>query len=276
MHTTTQLSRTLYHTHPHVHIMSSLTRTTIERVTSYGYSHIYDIRFVTSGFSGFVVSLQIFSPLVRFRWISWTLSNSYCLRIATLHCLSVSDIPFYVFSALLTGRCVSGSAFYLSFLHCSCIVIVRFVSIERSVSMAANPLTPPAELPIPPSVSWGALAMATIYSGSVEGCSGFLLQCCLTFEMQPHHFPKERSKVASIISQNSAWPSFPMGHHHLGTEWPSHLFVEEFVFHFREVFVSSVGGAYVQEQLHRFHQERSSIMDYASSFRLAVGMRYLS
>ncbi len=38
------------------------------------------------------------------------------------------------------------------------------------------------------------------YSGRAEDCNGFLLQCSLTFEMQPHLFPTERAKIAFIIS----------------------------------------------------------------------------
>ncbi len=38
------------------------------------------------------------------------------------------------------------------------------------------------------------------YSGRAEECNGFLLQCSLTFEMQPHLFPTERAKIAFIIS----------------------------------------------------------------------------
>ncbi len=38
------------------------------------------------------------------------------------------------------------------------------------------------------------------YSGRAEECNGFLLQCSLTFEMQPQLFPTERAKIAFIIS----------------------------------------------------------------------------
>jgi len=36
------------------------------------------------------------------------------------------------------------------------------------------------------------------YSGRAEECNGFLLQCSLTFEMQPHLLPTERAKIAFI------------------------------------------------------------------------------
>ncbi|KAK3568395.1 hypothetical protein QTP86_005563 [Hemibagrus guttatus] len=45
------------------------------------------------------------------------------------------------------------------------------------------------------------MAQPAPYSGSVEDCNGFLLQCSLVLEMQPHLYPTERSKVAFVITQ---------------------------------------------------------------------------
>ncbi|KAK3549109.1 hypothetical protein QTP70_032424 [Hemibagrus guttatus] len=45
------------------------------------------------------------------------------------------------------------------------------------------------------------MAQPALYSGSVEDCNGFLLQCSLVLEMQPHLYPTERSKVAFVITQ---------------------------------------------------------------------------
>ncbi|XP_060723308.1 uncharacterized protein LOC132844138 isoform X1 [Tachysurus vachellii] len=44
------------------------------------------------------------------------------------------------------------------------------------------------------------MAKPTPYSGVAEECKGFLLQCSLIFEMQPSHFPRDRSKISFIIS----------------------------------------------------------------------------
>ncbi|ROL45956.1 Retrotransposon-like protein 1 [Anabarilius grahami] len=45
------------------------------------------------------------------------------------------------------------------------------------------------------------MARPAPYSGSAEDCSGFLLQCALVLEMQPHLYPNDTSKIAFIISQ---------------------------------------------------------------------------
>ncbi|KAK3528035.1 hypothetical protein QTP86_015842, partial [Hemibagrus guttatus] len=45
------------------------------------------------------------------------------------------------------------------------------------------------------------MAQPAPYYGSAEDCNGFLLQCSLFLDMQPHLYPAERSKVAFIITQ---------------------------------------------------------------------------
>ncbi|ROL48346.1 Retrotransposon-like protein 1 [Anabarilius grahami] len=71
------------------------------------------------------------------------------------------------------------------------------------------------------------------YSGSAEDCSGFLLQCELVLEMQPHLYPNEASKIAFVISQLSGkalqWADSIWSQH--GAITQSYL---AFVSHFRE------------------------------------------
>ncbi|ROI73786.1 Retrotransposon-like protein 1 [Anabarilius grahami] len=52
-----------------------------------------------------------------------------------------------------------------------------------------------------PIVHASPMAKPAPYSGSAENCSGFLLQCVLVLEMQPHLYPDDTSKIAFIISQ---------------------------------------------------------------------------
>uniref|UniRef100_A0A671NAZ2 DUF4939 domain-containing protein n=1 Tax=Sinocyclocheilus anshuiensis TaxID=1608454 RepID=A0A671NAZ2_9TELE len=44
------------------------------------------------------------------------------------------------------------------------------------------------------------MARPASFSGEAAFCSGFLLQCSLYLEMQPHLFVTERTKVSFIIS----------------------------------------------------------------------------
>uniref|UniRef100_A0A673JVB1 DUF4939 domain-containing protein n=1 Tax=Sinocyclocheilus rhinocerous TaxID=307959 RepID=A0A673JVB1_9TELE len=70
------------------------------------------------------------------------------------------------------------------------------------------------------------------FSGEAASCSGFLLQCSLYLEMQPHLFVTERAKVSFIISLLSGralqWAESPWIHS-----------LDGFVKHFREVFGQS-------------------------------------
>ncbi|ROL41602.1 Retrotransposon-derived protein PEG10 [Anabarilius grahami] len=52
-----------------------------------------------------------------------------------------------------------------------------------------------------PPVYASPMARPAPYSGSAEDCSGFLLQCELVLEMQPHLYPNDTAKIAFIISQ---------------------------------------------------------------------------
>ncbi|KAK3539303.1 hypothetical protein QTP86_034162, partial [Hemibagrus guttatus] len=63
--------------------------------------------------------------------------------------------------------------------------------VSSSASTAASPSPPMIASP---------MATPAPYSGSVEDCNGFLLQCLLALEMQPHLYPDDRAKVAFIIS----------------------------------------------------------------------------
>ncbi|ROL51528.1 Transposon Tf2-9 polyprotein [Anabarilius grahami] len=72
-------------------------------------------------------------------------------------------------------------------------------------------ITSPSPAPAAPTVSTvpspsspvftSPMARPAPYSGSVEDCSGFILQCELVLEMQPHLYPTETAKIAFLISQ---------------------------------------------------------------------------
>ncbi|KAK3548257.1 hypothetical protein QTP70_005823 [Hemibagrus guttatus] len=91
-----------------------------------------------------------------------------------------------------------------------------------------------AASPTPPVVA-STMAKPVPFTGSAEDCNGFLLQCSLVLEMQPHLYPDDRSKVAFIISQLNgkalrwAEPLWTQGN-------PVVKSLSSFINHFKEVF----------------------------------------
>ncbi|ROL45117.1 Retrotransposon-like protein 1 [Anabarilius grahami] len=86
------------------------------------------------------------------------------------------------------------------------------------------------------------MARPAPYSGSAEDCSGFLLQCELVLEMQPHLYPNDTAKIAFIISQlqgkalrwaDSLWAQ----------KGPAIQSYSSFVSHFREAFGKSISDS---------------------------------
>ncbi|KAK3513643.1 hypothetical protein QTP70_028820 [Hemibagrus guttatus] len=112
---------------------------------------------------------------------------------------------------------------------------------QALAALRAPAPTPPATtsiitVPTPSALLCASpMAQPAPYSGLVEDCNGFLLQCSLVLEMQPHRYPTERSKVAFIITQlsgkallwaQSLWSqNHPAAHSYAG-----------FIKHFKEVF----------------------------------------
>ncbi|KAK3550725.1 hypothetical protein QTP70_003955 [Hemibagrus guttatus] len=91
-----------------------------------------------------------------------------------------------------------------------------------------------------------------------EDCNGFILQCSLVLEMQPHLYPTERSKLAFVVSQlrgrallwaESLWSqNSPVTHSYIG-----------FVEHFKEVFGKPSWDSSVGEELCRLQQGKLTV-----------------
>uniref|UniRef100_A0A671PXH9 Uncharacterized protein n=1 Tax=Sinocyclocheilus anshuiensis TaxID=1608454 RepID=A0A671PXH9_9TELE len=92
-------------------------------------------------------------------------------------------------------------------------------------------LQPP---PIRPSAFASPMAKPVTYSGETAACSGFLLQCSLYFELQPHQFVNDRAKIAEAL-------------------WNSHSPLvrsyDAFVDHFCEVFGKTTSAVSVHDEL---------------------------
>ncbi|KAK3549173.1 hypothetical protein QTP70_033656 [Hemibagrus guttatus] len=82
------------------------------------------------------------------------------------------------------------------------------------------------------------MAQPVPYSGSAEDCNGFILQCSLVLEMQPHLYPTERSKSYA-----------------------------GFVDHFKEVFGKPSWDSSVGEQLCRLQQGKQTVPEYTLQFQ---------
>ncbi|KAK3552167.1 hypothetical protein QTP86_004160, partial [Hemibagrus guttatus] len=110
------------------------------------------------------------------------------------------------------------------------------------------------------------MAQPAPYSGLVEDCNGFLLQCSLVLEMQPHLYPTKRSKVAFVITQlrgqallwaESLWSQ----------DSPVMQSYARFVEHFKDVFGKPSCDSSVGEELCKFRQGKLMVTEYAIQFR---------
>uniref|UniRef100_A0A8C1TEZ2 CCHC-type domain-containing protein n=1 Tax=Cyprinus carpio TaxID=7962 RepID=A0A8C1TEZ2_CYPCA len=110
------------------------------------------------------------------------------------------------------------------------------------------------------------MAKPAPFFGSAEDCSGFLLQCSLVLEMQPHIFPTERSKVAFVISQLKG----------KALQWADSIWIQNnpviqsytsFVDHFREVFGKPTWDSSIGEKLYNLKQGKMSVNEYVLQFR---------
>ncbi|KAK3541056.1 hypothetical protein QTP86_012335 [Hemibagrus guttatus] len=89
----------------------------------------------------------------------------------------------------------------------------------------ASSSTSAAASPSPPVIA-SPVATPALYSGSAEDCNGFLLQCSLALEMQPHSYPDDRAKVAFILSPRREGSS--LGRTALDPEQPHHVLAAPF------------------------------------------------
>ncbi|KAI2661165.1 Transposon Tf2-9 polyprotein [Labeo rohita] len=146
-------------------------------------------------------------------------------------------------------------------------------SLRRVLLRPAFTMSPPPTCESAPSPSTSSLpvpsspmARPAPYSGRAEECNGFLLQCSLTFTMQPTLYPSDQSKIAFIISLLSGsalqWAE---------TLWlqtgPAMRTIQSFISHFKEVFGQSSSAISAGEQLYHLKQGTMSIHEYSLKFR---------
>ncbi|KAK3510435.1 hypothetical protein QTP70_006850 [Hemibagrus guttatus] len=142
--------------------------------------------------------------------------------------------------------------------------------LRHTLASAPTPAPPVTTSAFPasptPSAAASPMAKPAPFTGSVEDCSGFLLQCSLVLEMQPHLYPDDRSKVAFIISQldgkalHWAEPLWTQGN-------PVVKSLSSFIKHFKEVFGKPAWDSAIGERLCNLKQGLMSVSDYARQFR---------
>ncbi|KAK3526590.1 hypothetical protein QTP70_030730 [Hemibagrus guttatus] len=125
--------------------------------------------------------------------------------------------------------------------------------LHRALTSASPPARPAttsaftAASPTPSAVA-SPMAKQAPFTGSAEDCNGFLLQCLLILEMQPHLYPDDHSKMAFIISQldrkalRRAEPLWTQGN-------PVVKSLSSFINHFKEVFGKPVWDSSIANAL---------------------------
>ncbi len=139
------------------------------------------------------------------------------------------------------------------------------------------PAQPAPSAPVPPpsinttsspshTVFASPMARPAPFSGAAEECNGFLLQCSLTIELQPHMFVTEHSKIAFVISSLTG-PALQWVETIWNQAGPATQSFTSFIAHFREVFGKIAGDSSIGEQLYQLRQGSMSINQYSLKFR---------
>ncbi len=119
--------------------------------------------------------------------------------------------------------------------------------------------------PSPPLIA-SPMARPAPFSGVAEECNGFLLQCSLYIENQPHLYTTERSNVSFLISLLSG----------KALQWAETIWAQagnitqsfdNFVSHFREDFGWPHSDLTASDQLYHLRQGSQPIKEYALRFR---------
>ncbi|KAL0146841.1 hypothetical protein M9458_057780 [Cirrhinus mrigala] len=125
----------------------------------------------------------------------------------------------------------------------------------------------PVTAPLLPHATGITSPMATPapYSGSAEDCNGFLLQCSLKFEMEPHRFTTEQGKIAFIISLLQG-PALRWAESYINQPGVPPLTADSFIKYFRIVFGKPSEDSSVCDALLHLRQGKMSVQEYALKF----------
>ncbi|KAL0172961.1 hypothetical protein M9458_033272 [Cirrhinus mrigala] len=143
-------------------------------------------------------------------------------------------------------------------------LICEFADLMKEALTKHTPVT----APLLPHATGIASPMATPvpYSGSAEDCNGFLLQCSLKFEMEPHRFPTERGKIAFFISLLQG-PALRWAESYINQPGVPPLTADSLIKYFRIVFGKPIEDSSVCDALLHLRQGKMSVQEYALKFR---------
>ncbi|KAL0180378.1 hypothetical protein M9458_025820, partial [Cirrhinus mrigala] len=138
---------------------------------------------------------------------------------------------------------------------------LRLADISPQPAVSPQPLSTPSHTTTSPR-----LAFPEKFDGSAGKCKGFLMQCSLFVSQQPQLYPTDDSRISFVCSLLTGraldWATALWEGEH--TTFPSFTV---FLQHFREVFDHSGYGEEAGEQLLALRQGRSTVADYALTFR---------
>ncbi|KAL0180227.1 hypothetical protein M9458_025669, partial [Cirrhinus mrigala] len=145
----------------------------------------------------------------------------------------------------------------------------QLVRALQGLQLTPPPATPPAPPPAPavqPVTASPRLAFPEKFDGTASKCRGFLLQCTLFVNQQPHLYPTEEGKISFVCSlltgraldwATAVWcldrPTFPS--------------FAAFLQQFQEVFQPSSKSGEAGEEIMALRQGRRTAADYALTFR---------
>ncbi|KAK3545249.1 hypothetical protein QTP70_002372 [Hemibagrus guttatus] len=205
------------------------------------------------------------SPRVSFHAFRFCLPFSLLQRLnKQLKCILVS-VPVLFITEYRTAPSEQRSMSAPDPLHELVEALHRALASMPGSTAPTNSSASAAASPSPPVIT-SPVAAPALYSGAAEDCNGFLLQCSLALEMQPHSYPDDRAKVAFIVSHLGgkalrwAKPLWTQNH-------PIMSSLPRFIEHFKEVFGQPEWDSSLGERLCRLKQGSMSVSEYALQFR---------
>ncbi|KAL0147003.1 hypothetical protein M9458_057527, partial [Cirrhinus mrigala] len=145
----------------------------------------------------------------------------------------------------------------------------QLVRALQGLQVTPPPATSPVTTPPPgaqPVAASPRLAFPEKFDGTSAKCKGFLLQCSLFVNQQPHLYPTDESKIAFVCSLLSGRPlDWATAVWHL--DRPAFPSFPNFLQRFKEVFKPSTESGEAGEQIMALRQGRRTAADYALSFR---------
>ncbi|KAL0182333.1 hypothetical protein M9458_021708, partial [Cirrhinus mrigala] len=145
----------------------------------------------------------------------------------------------------------------------------QLVQALQGLQVATPPATPPPPVQPPgaqPVIASPRLAFPETFDGTAAKCKGFLLQCSLFVNQQPHLYATDESKIAFVCSLLTGkaldWATAVWN---LGqSTYPT---FSTFLQSFKEVFQPSPESSEAGEQIVALKQGRRPAADYALEFR---------